>query len=119
MTKYDTYITFIFIIKVGFILMAITHLYLKVKGKDKTALDKQIMYLKDRFEFVFIVATALLLMYLFNPHRNRTALIDHETCILLYLFGVVLIITSKWDIFVKESAFVKQLQQIIGNAGSR
>ena len=111
MTKYDMYITFIFLIKVGFILMALTHIYLKAKGEEKSDLDKKVLYWKERFEFIFIATMALLLIYLFNPRRNRTVLIDQETSLLLYLFGFVLIITAKWELFFKESPLMKRIQK--------
>jgi len=118
MTKYDMYITFIFLIKVGFILMALTHIYLKAKGDEKSDLDKKVLYWKERFEFIFIATMALLLIYLFNPRRNRAALIDYETSLLLYLFGFVLIITAKWELFFKESSLMKQIQKTVGEVGS-
>jgi hypothetical protein len=108
------YIIFIFLIKIGFILMAITHLYLKLKHKEDTNLDKKILYWKERFEFIFIILMSILLIYLFNPRHDRSILIDHETKILLYLFGFILLITSKWDDFIKEAPWFKTLQNIVG-----
>jgi len=109
---------FIFIIKIGFILMAILHIYLKAKGKAQSDLDKKILYWKERFEFIFIATMALLLIYLFNPRKNRIAMIDYETSLLLYLFGFVLIITAKWDLFFKESPIMKKFQKSVGEVGS-
>lgn len=108
MKKYDIYITFIFLIKIGFILLAVTHIYLKAKGEEKSDLDKKILYWKERLEFIFIVLMSCLLIYIFNPRVDKSILIDKETKILLYLFGFVLLITAKWDIFIKESHFVKR-----------
>lgn len=113
------YITFIFLIKIGFILMAVTHIYLTAKGEKKSDLDKKILYWKERFEFIFIAAMAALLIYLFNPRKNRTTMIDSETNLLLYLFGFVLIITAKWDKFFKESPLMKQIQKSFGEVDSR
>ena len=93
------YITFIFLIKIGFIIMSITHFYLKAKGKKNSDLDKHILYWKERFEFIFITMMSILLIYLFNPRVNRTLLINKETKILLYLFGFILLITAKWNLF--------------------
>lgn len=113
------YVTFIILIKIGFVIMALTHIYLKAKGEEKSDLDKKILYWKERFEFIFIAAMALLLIYLFNPRKNKTASIDYETSLLLYLFGFVLIITAKWDIFFKESSIIKKIQKSVGEVGSR
>jgi len=112
------YITFIIFIKVGFILLAMTHIYLKVKGQDHSELDEKILYWKERVEFIFVVGMALLLIYLFSPRRKIPIKIDNETKILLTLFGFVLIIKAKWDIFFKESAIMKTIQKSVGGVGS-
>lgn len=98
--------------------MAITHIYLKIKGKENSDLDKKVQYWKERFEFVFIFLMALLLIYLFNTRRDRSIMIDHETKILLFLFGFVLIITADWELFFRDSKLLKNfeiVQNILGN----
>jgi len=97
------FVYLIFIIKIGFILTAVTHIYLKVKGKEKTDLDKKILYWKERFEFIFIAAMSVLLIYLFNPRRGEMVMIDADTKLLLYLFGFVLLITANWDDFFHQA----------------
>jgi hypothetical protein len=114
MNKYDMYVTFIFLIKIGFILMAISHIYLKTKGKEKSDLDKKVLYWKERFEFIFIAAMSILLIYLFNPRSSKNIVIDRETKILLYLFGFILLLTAKWDIFFKESNIFMRIQKSLG-----
>ena len=56
---------------------------------------------------------AALLIYLFKPDSNREMLITHETKILLYLFGFILLITADWKVFIHESPFYKKLQKIV------
>ena len=107
------YVTFIFLIKIGFILMAITHIYLEAKGKSKSELDKKVLYWKERFEFIFIAAMSVLLIYLFNPRSDKNIVLDKETKILLYLFGFILLITADWKVFIHESPFYKKLQKIV------
>ena len=51
MTYFDTYIYIIFAVKICFILMAITHIYLKVKGDLDSDLDKKVLFWKERFDF--------------------------------------------------------------------
>jgi uncharacterized membrane protein YiaA len=119
MKYYDMYITILFIIKLVFIALAVSHIYLKVKGDEKSSTDIKIEYWKERVEFVFIILIALLLIYLFSPTTNRSILIDKETKFLLYLFGFVLIITAKWEDFFKESKWVIYLQKAFGQVGTR
>ena len=122
MNYYTLYIYLIFAIKIGFIAMAISHIYLKFKGMEDSDLDKKIKYWKDRFEFVFVFLMALLLIYLFNTRRDRSVMIDRETKFLLFLFGFVLIITADWGLFLRDSKLfknVKFIQNIVGTEGEK
>jgi len=94
--------------------MAITHIYLKIKGKENTNLDKKIVYWKERVEFIFTVLMALLLIYLFNPRKQRITIINGEIKTLLFLFGIILIITSNWNTFFHESIWFTKIQNILG-----
>ena len=95
-------------------IMAVTHIYLKAKGDEKSELDKKILYWKERFEFISIACMSVLLIYIFNPRTDRSILIDRETKVLLFLFGFVLLITAKWGEFIKESPWFSRLQQVLG-----
>ena len=114
MNYFTSYIYFIIGIKIIFILLSITHIYLKVKGEADTDLDKNIIYWKERIEFVFIILMALLLIYVFNPRIPHTNLLNYEVKLLFYLFGIILIITSDWGIFIRESKWFKYLQSSVG-----
>ena len=115
MKYFDIYIYLIFTIKIGFIIMALTHLYLKIKGKTDSEFDKKIMYWKEKLEFVFIFLMSILLMYLFNPRKSHIDIIDSESKLLLFLFGFILIFTADWSNFLKEYNWFKKFQQVIGN----
>ena len=117
MKYYNSYITLIFIIKLVFIILAITNIYFKIKGDVKSNVAVEIKYWKERVEFVFIFLMALLLIYLFSPRANRTTMIDSETKILFYLFGFILLINAKWQEFFKESKGLIYLQKIVGRTG--
>jgi hypothetical protein len=41
-------------------------------------------------------------------------MIDSETKILLYLFGIILLVTADWKDFFHETKWFQYLQQIIG-----
>jgi hypothetical protein len=114
MNNYALYIYFVIGIKISFILMTVIHIILKAKGYETSDLDKNIVYWKERFEFIFISLMAILLIYIFNPIKERTTIIDKETKILLYLFGFVLLITAKWDVFLHDAKWFNILQSTIG-----
>jgi len=113
MDKFTAYIYLIIFIKLCFILLAISHIFLKVKGEENSDIDKNIVYWKERTEFIFVFLMAILLIYLFNP-RKPTAVITGETKILLFLFGFILLITAKWNIFFHEAKWFERVQKIIG-----
>ena len=113
MNKFNMYVSFIFFIKMGFILLAISHLYLKIKHKDHTPVDEKIIYWKKKVEFIFMILMAILLIYLFNPRTNRSIMIDYETKVLLYLFGIILLLTAKWDEYIYDSIIFKEMRDIL------
>jgi len=113
MSYLHSYIYLIVVVKIVFILTAVSHIYLRVNGEENSELDKKIIYWKERIEFIFIILMSLLLIYLFHPN-NRNVEIDNETKFLLYLFGFLLIITAKWSAFFEEATWFKDLQKIVG-----
>jgi hypothetical protein len=76
-------------------------------------INEGILFWKERLEFIFIALMALLLIYLFNPRRDRNVIIDYETKLLLYLFGFILLITAKWGDFIHENPLFKKFQKIV------
>ena len=113
MDYYAIYISIVFLLKILFVILASANMYLKFKNKTGSDLDKEILFWKERVEFVFIVLMAILLIYLFNPRKNRMFMINNETKLLLYLFGIVLIITAKWETFFKTSGVFKKIQSVV------
>jgi hypothetical protein len=89
MDYFTSYIFIIFAVKILFILFSATNLYLKMKGKENSDLYKTLFYWKGRVEFIFVILMSLLLIYLFNPRKNKNYMINGETRMLLYLFGIV------------------------------
>ena len=75
-------------------------------------LDKQVIYYKERTDFIFIALMAALLIFLFNPISVDRA-ISKETKLLLYLFGLMLLINAKWGIFVEETKYFKRFQSVV------
>lgn len=113
MSYFSKFVILIILMKIIFIILAVSHLYLKIKGKEDSETDKKIIYWKERVEFVFITLMSIMLIYIFNPRANRETLIDFEIKVLLYVFGFILLITAKWGIFFKESPFLKNAQKLV------
>ena len=113
MNYYTSFIILIFLVKILYILFAVTHIYLRSKGKENTDLDNKIIYWKNRLEFIFKFLMSLLLIFLFSPGKGNSVVINGETKVLLYLFGFVLLITAPWNVFIKESKWAQLLQQSV------
>jgi len=108
------YTTLIFIIKLAFIILAITQIYLKIYKTSNSLFVSTVDYWKSRIEFVFVFLMAGLLIYLFAPPMNKSVDIAGEPKLLLFLFGTILLTTAKWDDFFNESPTIIKLQDILG-----
>jgi hypothetical protein len=107
------YIYLIIFIKLIFISLAITILYLKFKGKKDTEIYNKIIFWKHRVEFIFVFLMSILLIYIFNPRIERTKHLNNEIKLLLYLFGFITLLTAEWDIFFKESPLLKDIKSLV------
>jgi hypothetical protein len=107
-TSLDYFVFFIIFIKIVFVISALGHLILTHLSVDPR-LDGKLLYWKDRTEFIFIVSMSILLIYSFRINHEKP--INKETSILFYLFGWILLITAKWDIFIKEAPWYKVISQ--------
>jgi uncharacterized membrane protein YiaA len=92
---YHLYLKSIIFCKIILILLILAEVYLWVKGKTESDMDKKLKHIKSKVENVFKILMSLLLVYLFNPRTDRSILIDYETKLLLCLFGIILLITMK------------------------
>ena len=113
MNGFDKYVMFVFFFKILFVILAILHLYFKVNGKSGLETDKKIVFWKERVEFVFIFLMAFMLMYLFYPRSTKPIILDFESKVLLFVFGVITLIGAKWNIFFKESPLLKKIQKVV------
>lgn len=112
-TDIDYFLLFIVIIKFIFVLAAVGHIVLSHSTNKKAAQTApKLAYWKERTEFIFIISMAILLIYHFNPILPQKY-INSETSLLFFLFGVVLIITADWNIFVTESPWYKRIVSTI------
>jgi membrane-bound ClpP family serine protease len=100
MKYFDMYITLIFIVKIVFIVLAVYRLYTKAKNPKSNQIET--------------IEKSILLIYLFNPRANHIGMIDNETKILLYLFGLILLLTENWSSFIHESFLFKNFSHVLG-----
>ena len=89
--------------------MALSNIYFdKIKHNNK--FDEKTIYWKDRTEFIFIICMSILLMVIFNPMYNNERLLNKEIKILFFIFGIILIITANWSVFITESRWFTHIK---------
>lgn len=109
MKFFHTFIYSIIFLKVLFLLSVIFIAYYKLKYKknpDSISYYNKIQFftnLKDQLEFMVTILMAILLILLFNPRYKKKIEIFGEVKYLLFLFGIILILTSNWSIFIQNS----------------
>ena len=111
---YDYLILVIIMIKTIFLILAITEFGFKLTKKTDTEASKNVIFWKERTEFIFIILMAVLLIYLFNPRdkTNKTPIITDLVKLLLFLYGFIIIITANWTIFIQESVILEGIRKI-------
>lgn len=107
----DFFILFIVFIKLVFLFSAIgnvvlTHMPTSISKKIGIS-DAKLLYWKERTEFIFIISMSVLLIYHFRPGHLKP--IPAESSLLFFLFGCILIITSKWELFFEEANWYKKV----------
>ena len=111
---YYPFIYFIFTIKILFIIFAIIHYYLIYTHNNNTIFAKNIIYWKERLEFIFIISMSILTISLFRPYNNISIMIDYNERLLFFIYGIITCITARWNIFIHQSRWFSILQHVLG-----
>lgn len=109
----SNFVLFIYLLKISFIILSIYKIYVKRRTQYDYVLIEQIQFWKERIEFVFIICMAILLINVFYPFSTQTY-ISTDKRTLFFLFGIILLITAKWEDFFKKSEYLSELQNILG-----
>lgn len=107
------FVTFLFIVKILFAILALTLIYLKRSGKEDTKMNEFVAFWKKRLEFVFIIGVSLLLMIFFFPWRKIQIDPTFEMRLLFFFYGIIILINLDWKIVVGQSPFLETVQKII------
>jgi hypothetical protein len=112
--KYILFIFFIVFLKVIFLIASIGDVYLIFFSKeDHAALEEKFNYWKERTEFLFITCMSALLLIMFNPSHKPAWNLNIEERYLLYLFGLILIFTADWSIFINHAFWYPYISQFL------
>lgn len=108
----DYFLFFIIIFKLAFIFSILGHIVASRSMSQKAKeFDTKMLYWKERTEFIFIVCMGILLVLSFNPYK--TIPIDENSRDLFFLFGIILVLTAKWNTFFTEADWYKNFVSII------
>ena len=113
MNHYNYFIIFVIAINFLFVILS-TLLFFINKYGNETDTEGKLLYWKERVEFIFIVNMSIILLYLFYTFREKPIAIDKESQILLFVYGILILLTAKWDLFISESKWFYNLQRIFG-----
>ena len=105
MKIYTIYVSFIFFIKILYLIFTGLTIYYTYKKNNN--LVKIFTFWKHHIEFIFVALMSALLVILFNPFFNGFYLIDNETKLLLFIYGIIILINAQWGLFFKESNIFK------------
>jgi len=107
------FVTFLFIVKILFAILAVVHIYLKRTGKNDSKMDEFVTFWKERLEFVFIIGVSLLLMIFFFPGRKIQMEPTFEMRFLFFVYGIIILINVDWKIFIGELPVLEIVQKIV------
>jgi hypothetical protein len=99
-------------IKALFLFSTLSNLFLTKIIKNDSLIKKyshKLDKIKEQTEFIFIILTSILLIAIFYPRQNNLKYINSHVKLLFYLFGWILIITAKWDLFFHESPVLQKI----------
>jgi len=100
----DKYITSIFLIVVFKVVFLVSSFFLFLLTHKKDTNIKTLTQIarlekvKDFFDTLYIISMSILLTYLFYPNKQQITL-DAETKLLLYLFGLIMIIETTMNAY--------------------
>lgn len=107
------YIDFILIIKTFIYVILLRFIYIYLKNKwfeEEKELSKHLkqrenlLYWQDKLQFLFIISTCVLILYIFNPfiHKKTISIKDEKIKALFFVMAVNLLFSANWDKFIKE-----------------
>jgi hypothetical protein len=103
MNNLQKFIYFIIAVKVVYLILELINFCMRLKGRKNTTKYNQIKYWKEKIAFLFKILMSIFLIYVFYPKVKRSDNLDKESKILLYLFGIILIISADWNGFIRDS----------------
>jgi hypothetical protein len=115
---YKICVSLLIFIKIVFVILEIIKLVMKKSNHDTTQIYNIINYINHRLEFIFIIGTSLLIMYVFIPQRlsflssSNNNIIDYETRFLIFCYSFIIILSANWKLFIKSSYILNKINDL-------
>jgi len=109
MHSLDYFIYFTFGVKVIFFVLTILNIILEIINRSPLWVE-YINKVRHRLEFVFIACMSVLLIIYFNPRTKSPPEINSESRLLLFAYGIIVLLSANWSLFFKESTVLKKFQ---------
>jgi multisubunit Na+/H+ antiporter MnhB subunit len=109
MHSLDYFIYFTFGIKVIFFVLTILNIILETINRSPEWVE-YINKARHRLEFLFIACMSVLLIIYFNPRAKSPPEINSESRLLLFAYGIIVLLSADWSLFFKESPVLKKFQ---------
>ena len=118
---YDYFILFIITVKILFLVLRLLCKYYQVTQPTNTQKIDNLTYWSDRVDVLFVICMSLLLIYLFRPRSPTTKSpeIDTEVRLLLFLYGIITLLTMNWKVFLSDSQIKKFYEKLFSTLPSQ
>ena len=97
-TALEVIMDIIIVVKFAFLAFVITYNF--VQGSN-TKLESDVLYWKGKIEIIYIFIMTIILLYIFFPYGRNTRFLTKKMCHLIFLYGIVSLLTLNWIEFVK------------------
>lgn len=111
----DFFILFIIITKVCFLFFAAGDavLHHSTNNYIQNVLVPKVSHWRDISEIIYVVSMGILLIYVFKIRENGIHGIEEDVSFLLFLFGIILILTADWSVFFKNYTWYQKFNKFI------
>ena len=120
---YDRLVYFLFFIKIIYYITILCILGLTNYNKTHSSLNisKIISFLEywnQVCHFIFYILISLMLIYIFNPFKDKTYLIDNTVRFLFFILGIIYLFNVNWTLFFK-SKIIDEIQYYFADFGTK
>jgi len=100
--EFDAFTVVILIVKITFYLLVMINVFWLHYDRYTASQYPWTQRWEHRLEFVYVILTASLMLYLFNPWSPRLKYVDEEVILTFFLFAVVMITRANWERFASN-----------------